>query len=637
MKKTLIKSGSLILLTMTIIACGNVKKEPYESLKGKEADYTFSFTSDLPKEAVNIPSSTGRKIYFANSSNSLNADGSEENPYQSLEDIKKLTLIPGDEVLFKCGDTFEGNLAFTNVSGEDQNPITFTSYGEGEKPIIYSKSMTAMSFEKSSNIVVKGLKVKVDGVSRTHASGECRYGIKFNYNYVGQEKYRNIYILDNEVEGNGTQMNLMGISIDSMESTHEKAPDHVLTNCYILNNTVHNLGRSGIKCSGWLANERTNQNNSSMTLYENFHFDNNHVYDIGCIGIYIVGCTNSTMNRNLVHNIGVYIQDENKAIQTMEGECGIMALGTDTCDIQFNEVYDCYDQGTGFDAMGIDIDWNTTNVNVQYNYLHDCQGPGVGTMANQNSFIRNNYILNCRGDTNQQGSLVVSNFTSRYACVDESMHAVKNLLIEDNLVIQSVSNKSLFTVWPSNGDDNYENNVFAGNHLIYNGLDINDTYFVNVDPSLPWYKFANNKYYSLNTDVFKVMEATSAAYINITEGAQPYTPSRNDAFQAWQKRDLGATYELLKDTIPSSLKNVKVTYEEEKIHITFSETGKDAWHYNLYDVAFDEDADYRNMIGECFDGSFSYKPSTSGDHYIIIQPESATGIYGKALKIKVSL
>ena len=118
-------------------------------------------------------------------------------------------------------------------------------------------------------------------------------------------------------------------------------------------------------------------------------------------------CTDSTINRNLVYNTGMY-----NVNQVMEGECGIMALCDINCDIMFNEVYNCFDQKTGFDAMGIDIDWNTDNIRVQYNYCHDNQGGGIGTMANQNSFILNNKIENNEGNTNNKGAITVSNFTS---------------------------------------------------------------------------------------------------------------------------------------------------------------------------------------------------------------------------------
>lgn len=115
------------------------------------------------------------------------------------------------------------------------------------------------------------------------------------------------------------------------------------------------------------------------------------------------------------------------------------------------------------------------------------------------------------------------------------MHAVKDLKIEDNLIRHTAKNNSLFLVKPSNGDEDFSGNEFNNNHLVYLGEDPADTTFVNVDASLPWYKFDSNKYYSYDTSTFKVLESTEAVDININEGAQPYRPSRGQTFEAWQK------------------------------------------------------------------------------------------------------
>lgn len=609
----------------------NMKNEGYSSVKGVTETHSFSFTSNLENEEKLYPLSTGDNYYVSSSFTGV-SNGTLEAPFKTLEEVNALTLKAGDSVLFRKGETFKGNLTFSNISGEDDNPITFASYGEGERPIIESTTGHTINIEKASNVVVRDLKVKVKGVNRGTNPNDCRTGIRFYYSYVGDTKYRNIYIINNEVEGSSTQDNLMGITINSLESTAASSPRGIVTNAYVKMNKVHDLGRSGIVASGWLSSERINQNNSLMDLYKNFYFDNNVVYNVGCIGIYILACTDSTINRNLVHDTGVY--EEN---QVMEGECGIMALGTKNCDILFNECYNVFDQQTGYDAMGIDIDWNTINVNVQYNYLHDCQGPGVGTMANQQSFIRNNRIENCRGETNHPGAISITNYTSRYACVDESMHAVKDLKIEDNLIRHTAKNNSLFLVKPSNGDEDFSGNEFNNNHLVYLGEDPADTTFVNVDASLPWYKFDSNKYYSYDTSTFKVLESTEAVDINISEGAQPYRPSRGQTFEAWQKRDLNATYELVDESYPANPYNPKVTYEKEKLTINWKENKGSVWHYNIFDLSMDEDMDYRKMVGQVTEPTFSYSPSTSGAHYYVIVPVSDTGVYGKALKIKVAL
>ena len=336
----------------------------YENIANADIDAAYTFSSNLQKESKIYPLSTGRSFYVSNLGSEDN-DGLSANTPIRFRDIKSLNLIPGDSVLFQCGETYSGSLTLSELKGDDDNPITFASYGEGEKPIITARS-DVLTFKKSSNVVVRDLHIKVEGLDRMQYPNNLRNGILFLYDNVGTLKSRNIYICDNVVEGNGVSYNLMGITIQGEERTHASSPSEVLTNCYINGNEVFNVGRSGIRCSGWVYNDNVNNNQGKLDYYKNFHVDNNVVYNVGCMGIYVVACTDSTMNRNLIHDTGLYDQN-----QLMEGECGIMALSTKNCDIMFNEIYNIYDAKTGYDSMAIDIDWNTYNVNVQYNNVYD--------------------------------------------------------------------------------------------------------------------------------------------------------------------------------------------------------------------------------------------------------------------------
>jgi len=56
-------------------------------------------------------------------------------PIKTLSKLNTITLAPGDNILFKKGDTFYGSIII-NRSGTAGSPITFSSYGSGEKPII---------------------------------------------------------------------------------------------------------------------------------------------------------------------------------------------------------------------------------------------------------------------------------------------------------------------------------------------------------------------------------------------------------------------------------------------------------------------------------------------------------------------
>lgn len=58
-------------------------------------------------------------------------------PWQTLTKLNVVvtSLLPGDSVLFKRGDVFQGSLSVT-VSGQATAPIVFSAYGTGEQPVI---------------------------------------------------------------------------------------------------------------------------------------------------------------------------------------------------------------------------------------------------------------------------------------------------------------------------------------------------------------------------------------------------------------------------------------------------------------------------------------------------------------------
>src|SRR3989339_419856 len=56
-------------------------------------------------------------------------------PIKTLTKLNTKTFSPGDNIYFKSGDTFYGTITVSQ-SGTAGNPITFSSYGSGEKPII---------------------------------------------------------------------------------------------------------------------------------------------------------------------------------------------------------------------------------------------------------------------------------------------------------------------------------------------------------------------------------------------------------------------------------------------------------------------------------------------------------------------
>lgn len=60
-------------------------------------------------------------------------------PFKTIGHVNSLNLQPGDQVRFKCGDTWRGEMLIIKDSGDAANPITFGSYPTADcadKPII---------------------------------------------------------------------------------------------------------------------------------------------------------------------------------------------------------------------------------------------------------------------------------------------------------------------------------------------------------------------------------------------------------------------------------------------------------------------------------------------------------------------
>ncbi|MDE3254251.1 MAG: right-handed parallel beta-helix repeat-containing protein, partial [Bacteroidota bacterium] len=59
--------------------------------------------------------------------NDANPGTSLEKPFQTLSQIGKLHLNPGDKIFLAANEEYEGNLRLVNQQGDPGNPITITS------------------------------------------------------------------------------------------------------------------------------------------------------------------------------------------------------------------------------------------------------------------------------------------------------------------------------------------------------------------------------------------------------------------------------------------------------------------------------------------------------------------------------
>ena len=83
---------------------------------------------------TSVSAATGTTYYVSNSSGSDSNDGSQANPWKTVDKVNSASLNSGDAVLFKCGDEWRG------ISLQTKQGVTYGSYGTGNKPIFNGSS-----------------------------------------------------------------------------------------------------------------------------------------------------------------------------------------------------------------------------------------------------------------------------------------------------------------------------------------------------------------------------------------------------------------------------------------------------------------------------------------------------------------
>ncbi|HTP06791.1 MAG TPA: hypothetical protein VMP08_00970 [Anaerolineae bacterium] len=110
-----------------------------------------SFLFPQPVRAANTT------YYVSTSGNDANNGLSTGTPFKTIAKVNSLNLQQGDQVLFKCGDVWRGEMLMITKSGAAGNPITFGSYPDSacaNKPILSGTQPIGSWAVYSGNIYV---------------------------------------------------------------------------------------------------------------------------------------------------------------------------------------------------------------------------------------------------------------------------------------------------------------------------------------------------------------------------------------------------------------------------------------------------------------------------------------------------
>ena len=124
-----------------------------------------------------------RDYYFhPRSGNDQNSGYSMDQPFQSLQVIKRLTLLPGDRILLASGEVFYGSLQIENLHGKEEAPIIIDSYSvkgaNGLKAIINASGyFGGIVIRNSSHIQIRNLEVTANGGGDPDGQWDMRVGV----------------------------------------------------------------------------------------------------------------------------------------------------------------------------------------------------------------------------------------------------------------------------------------------------------------------------------------------------------------------------------------------------------------------------------------------------------------------------
>lgn len=326
----------------------------YETLYLPEVTAVDTFYT----ERVVIGESFGDQFYVdATLGSDDNSGLSANQPWKTLKKAGERMYQPGDKLLLKRGEVFEGSLEFTG-EGRSDKPIFIDAYGNGDTPYIKGVgNKYAVHVYNSSYVTVQNL--EISNFSEASVTGE-HSGIKVECNEYGESKgikLNNLYIHD--VNGQMVKGNGRGCGIflwNGGTSTKSRFVDMIIENCHLENCT-----RDGIIWAGgrYIDHEKNWYPNLNTIVR------NNLLEKIAGDAIVPVGCDGTLIEYNVVRDWLTNREEE------VGAAAGIWPWSSDNTTIQFNDVSGIIAKS---DGQAFDSDYNCKNTVIQYNYSHDNKG-----------------------------------------------------------------------------------------------------------------------------------------------------------------------------------------------------------------------------------------------------------------------
>jgi len=370
--------------------------------------------------------------YVSSSSGNDNYSGlSQATPFASVNKVNSLNLQPGDEVLLKCGDTWQVDPLIINKSGTQAAPIVFSSYPTGcvNKPILSGSRAIGGWTLFSGNIYRADLSAAIFpyGINQLFRNGQrLTLGRWPNidapnggYAFVDAHTAGGSQITDNDLPAlnwTGAIVHIKNIRWSMLDRQVTSSTGHTL----VLNQGLSCLISSWGSCAGW----GYFINNSLNTLDQ----DGEWFYDATARQVYLYSASGMPSNME-----GSVVQAEGSSIRNG----GIMLSG-------------------GAPTAYVIVD----DFEIK-NWFND----GIGTPGSMNSDIYHDLIVrnNVVRDVDAAG-INLSSWLERPTDGRKGLRGGQNLVFENNMV----DGANDFGVTGYFTNSTFNNNTFQNIALIKN-------------------------------------------------------------------------------------------------------------------------------------------------------------------------
>lgn len=364
--------------------------------------------------------------HFSSSTGNDSNAGTQAAPFKTIARLNNLILGPGDQVLFKRGDTFIGQIII-DQSGSAGSPIIFNSYGTGDLPVLSGSNgnngtpdprstirIVGEEYLEFHNLTIENERFDTDGDT---SNDDKSYGISFqsfltvptsgnfedrtpfDHFRFSNINFQNIYAVNNA----GTAFNQLRSS--GLHFFNAFVKDVIIENCHFTD-----IERVGIWMRKYAADVIVK---------------NNTFIDIGGSGAIFSNCNRVLYENNLMRFCG----SSSDSRMTGRGS-GMWVFASNDVVAQFNTSQ--HARGAG-DSSGMHVDYNNTNILYQYNYSEDSAG-GFCEILGANNNVIWRYNISVNDGTNDLGGknnlLWISDFAGANSIKSDNVYVYNNTIYQ---------------------------------------------------------------------------------------------------------------------------------------------------------------------------------------------------------------